>query len=154
MTLDSKPQIGLLIVDLDNTLWDWLTPWSKAMTQLLNEISTQTSVPLDKLNQEVRALHQTKGTVEYSFFVSELPSLRPFIQGATAKARYKNARATFDKALHRYYSTMAHETQLYPSVLSTLLTIRAAGVTIVAYSESGAFHARRRVKRNGLDGVI
>lgn len=74
MTL-SKPQIDLLVTDLDNTLWNWFEMWHVSFEALVVALSDQSGIDRDVLEGEMRQVHQSRGTTEYSFLVDELPSL-------------------------------------------------------------------------------
>ena len=142
-----KPEVGLLVVDLDNTLWDWMGVWAKSFRAMLDQLTAETHLDVVPLKQEIRQVHQKRGTAEYSFLLDELPPLQPFLKGTTARKR-------FPEVLHAQDSTRIHNLQLYPKVLSTLMQIKQSGVTIVAYTESVAYWAEWRIRQTGLDGVI
>lgn len=147
MTPTNKPLVGLLILDLDNTVWDWFDAWHKSMTVMLEELTAATGIPIEVLKAEIRAVHQARGTTEYSWLLDELPSLQPHIGNGTA-------RTAFDGVLHAQNSARKHATKLYPGVMSTLEVVKSHGVKIVAYTESLSFWTEWRVRRTGLDGVI
>jgi phosphoglycolate phosphatase len=142
-----KPKIGLLVVDLDNTLWDWVGVWSRSFDAMLKELLQDPGLEEAQLKKEIRQVHQNRGTTEYSFLLDEIPSLKPYLKGTTTQARFAGA-------LHAQNSARFHSMALYPGVLSTLMRIRQSGVVIVAYTESVAFWAEWRIRRTGLDGVL
>jgi len=147
MTEITKPQVGLLVLDLDNTLWDWVDVWVNSFSALLDGIVAETGLPMDALKAEIASIHQAHGTTEYSLLLDEIPSLRPFLNGQKPSQR-------FEAALHAQNSIRKHQTQLYPTVLPTLLSVKARGVKIVAYTESLSFWTEWRIKLTGLDGLI
>lgn len=142
-----KPQVALLIVDLDNTLWDWVDVWVNSFAALLDALVHDTGLDEELLKKEMRAVHRRRGTTEYSWLLDELPSLSPFLNGQLPHER-------FDSALHAQNSVRKHETQLYPTVLSTLRYLRTRGVKIVGYTESLWFWSEWRIRETGLDGVL
>lgn len=144
---NQKTTVGLLIVDLDNTLWDWAAVWTASFTAMLEEVVGATGLDIAQLKKEIREVHQARGTTEYSFLLREVPSLKKYFSGTTAEKR-------FDRALHAQNSKRFHLTRLYPEVMSTLMRIRSGGVKIIAYTESVAYWAEWRIRRTGLDGVI
>lgn len=145
--VQDKPVVGLLILDLDNTVWEWFDAWHKSFTALLDELTKVTEIPVEQLKSEIRDVHQARGTTEYSWLLDELPSLAPLLAG-------KKASEVFDSVLHAQNSARKRETHLYPGVKSTLEHIRSHGVRIVAYTESLAYWTEWRMRQTELDGVI
>lgn len=143
--IEARPQ--LLITDLDNTLWDWFDAWYVSFTALLNALVEQSGVPRDILEAEIKAVHQRRGTTEYSNLVREVPAL-------VAAAAPLDPAEVYDAALHAQNSARRAATRLYPGVLETLQTLKTVGTRVVAYTESGAFWTEWRIRRTGLDGVI
>ncbi|WP_250444025.1 HAD family hydrolase [Actinotalea sp. C106] len=141
----TQPVINLVVTDLDNTLWDWFGAWYSSFSALLNEVSRLSGVPTPALEEEARKVHQRRRTTEYSYLLNEIPSLL---------ALSKNPLMTYDKALHAQNSARKESTRLYPGVLTTLETIRAAGVPIVGYTESLSFWTEWRIRTLELDGVL
>lgn len=138
---------SLLITDLDNTLWDWFEAWYEAFSALLEGLVQASGVPVETLEREIRAVHQARGTTEYSFLLGEVPSLVDAAAGVGVEKFY-------GEALHAQRSARVRHTRLYPTVLETLTALRSQGVTVVAYTESVAYWTEWRIRRTGLDGVI
>lgn len=137
----------LLVTDLDNTLWDWFGAWHASFSALLDQLTSDTGLPQELLEQEIRLVHQRHGTSEYSLLLDELPSLIKLSVD-------ESPRQVFDKALHAQNSARLKHTTLYPGVRETLVELRERGVTIVAYTESIAYWTGWRIKHTELDGVI
>jgi FMN phosphatase YigB (HAD superfamily) len=116
----ARPAVSVLVMDMDNTLFDWLGMWRQAaFGAMLERLIADSGVPRETLEQEVFALHQRHGTTEYAFAIQELPSLRARHPPEERPARYA--------AAIEAYRTMGRRTlTLYPGVLDTLRTIRAA----------------------------
>ncbi|CPT42956.1 phosphoglycolate phosphatase [Mycobacteroides abscessus subsp. abscessus] len=138
---------SVLITDLDNTLWDWFAAWHDSFAPMLDRLSVLSGIPTNVLEPEIRAIHQLRGTSEYSNLLNELPSLISQGGELTPLERY-------DEAVHVLNSRRLEATQLYPGVKDTLRTLKARGVTIAAYTESVAYWTEWRVKHTGLDGLI
>ena len=143
----SLRRVDLLVTDLDNTLWDWLTPWARSMEALVDGLHSASGVPREQLFKEIHAVHQRFGTVEYSVLVNELPSLG-FTTGTNRAAD------VYDEAVHAQNSARKAQTKLYPGVRATLESIRSAGVPVVAYSEGLEFWTAWRIRTLGLNGLI
>lgn len=147
MTSPQKLQVGLLVIDLDNTLWDWVDVWVESFTALLDGLVEETDLDREVLIAEMRSVHQERGTTEYSLLLDELPSLKPILRG-------RLARDHFGELTHKFNSIRYHKTVLYPGVLPTLMSLKARGVKVVAYTESIAYWTEWRIRRTGLDGMI
>jgi FMN phosphatase YigB (HAD superfamily) len=147
MAPNARPQVGLLILDLDDTVWTWFDAWHSSFTALLDEVKAATGLTDEQLIPAIKSVHEDKGTAEYSWLLDELPLLAPFRKG-------KKARDAFDSALHAQNSARKRETHLYPGVETTLRYAKANGVKIVAYTESLAFWTEWRMRLTRLDGVI
>ncbi len=148
MTTGSKTKATLLVIDLDNTIWDWFDAWYKSFTALLDGLEDATRIPRGELEKHIRPIHQARSTSEYSWLIEELDILKPFVGAGST------LRETFDDAIHRQNSARKSSTRLYPKVLETLLRVKEAGVPIVAYTESISYWTEWRIRVLGLDGVI
>jgi len=144
-TARTRPRISLLITDLDNTLWDWFEAWHASFSALIHEVSRMSGIPVSTLEAESRAVHQRRGTTEYSHLLNELPSLL---------ALTPEPMKEYDQAIHSQNAARKKTTHLYPGVMATLQRLRTKGVPIVGYTESIAFWTEWRMKTTGLDGVL
>lgn len=137
----------VLITDLDNTLFDWVSLWHSCFTAMMTKVEEISGIPFDDLKPEVRAVHQRHGTSEYSFLLEELPSL-------SRKYPNENIVEVLQPAIDAYRTERRRSLALYPSVAETLLKIKGSGAALVGYTESMAFYSNYRMRRLGLDGVF
>ncbi|MDQ1179199.1 HAD family hydrolase [Rhodococcus sp. SORGH_AS_0301] len=137
----------VLVTDLDNTLWDWFEAWFQPFSAMLTRLADLSGVSQDVLEAEIRQVHQARGTTEYSNLLNEIPAL------LTASAPGSPA-DVFDEAQHVLNSRRRTATALYPGVYDALTQIKAAGISIVAYTESTAYWTEWRIKHTNLDGII
>lgn len=143
----SRPRVSLLVTDLDNTLWDWFHMWHTSFSAMLTSLSELSGVSQERLEQEIRQVHQHRGTTEYSLLLDELPSLRERSPG-------RSPMETYDQALYALNSARKHTISLYPGVEKTLRTLKESGVPVAAYTESISFWSEWRIRNTGLDGLI
>jgi phosphoglycolate phosphatase-like HAD superfamily hydrolase len=138
---------SVVVTDLDNTLWDWVELWYRAFRPMLDRLVSDSGVPVEQLEVEIKAVHERHGTAEYAFLIQELPSLQAKHPGADLRSVYKDAidtyRAERNKAL-----------ALYPGVLETLEVLRDKGCLIVGYTESRAYYTQYRMRKLGLDRIF
>lgn len=136
-----------LITDLDNTLYDWVQIWYEGFRALVDSVVIASGIDRDTLLAEIRVVHQHHGTSEYTFLLQELPSLRK-------KHSRDEIPKVYADAIHAHNSARLKALRLYPAVQSTLEHIKTAGATIIAYTESMAFHTNYRIRQLQLDGLI
>jgi len=135
-----------LIVDIDNTVFDWTHFWKEAFGALVESV-LESSPGLDRqrLLDEIRSVHQRVGTSEYAFILQDLrPLLLTFGFDAAAEKR----------AVQAYRDARSVTLQLYPEVSRTLRSVKARGARIIAFTESRSYHTMYRVSAFGLDGVL
>ncbi|MFI6077705.1 HAD family hydrolase [Actinoplanes sp. NPDC051343] len=137
----------ILITDLDNTLWDWFDAWYRSFSAMLAQLTETSGVPQEVLEREIRAIHQERGTTEYSWLIGEIPVL-------IDTAAPADPAVVYDDAVHVLNSQRRATTRLYPGVKEGLMKLRRLDVRIVAYTESVAYWSEWRIRHTGLDGII
>jgi len=143
-----KQQTRCLVVDLDNTLFDWVNIWYKSFTAMLNVLIEETGLPQAQLEAEFKEVHQRHGTSEYAFSLEELESLRPFVSDAAPVTD------RFERAIKEYRFARKDALELYPGVAATLQAVKAKGCLLVGYTESMQFYTNHRVRNLGLDVLL
>jgi len=140
------PSVRLLILDVDNTLFDWFGFWMPSFSSMLDAVVAAARLDRDTLLDEIQAVHKKHGTSEYAFVLQETASIRRL--PAELRARTIEAgRLAFSNARKRH-------SRLYPGIVETLEVIRSNGTSVVAFTESQLFYSTQRLRRFGLDGLI
>jgi FMN phosphatase YigB (HAD superfamily) len=140
----------LLITDLDNTLYDWVTFFTASFRSMVSELTVVLDIPEDVLLEEFKTVHQRYGNSEQPFAVLELPSLkRKFASLSRDEVLNK-----IDPALHRFNSARKRTLTLYRGVSETLTEIRDAGVKIVGHTEAILANSYWRLRTLGIDGYF
>jgi FMN phosphatase YigB (HAD superfamily) len=137
----------VLIVDLDNTLFDWVDIWYRSFKPMLDSLISTSGVSQEVLEGEIKEVFERHGTTEYAFLIEEMPSLR--IAHPTA-----DLTEVYADAIEAYRKGRASALRLYPGVKETLRKLKSRGCTIVGYTESLAFYSAYRVRKLGLDPLI
>ncbi|HZX30186.1 MAG TPA: HAD family hydrolase [Rhodocyclaceae bacterium] len=137
----------LLICDLDNTLYDWVSFFSSSFGAMVARLSDVLEVPQERLLDEFKDVHQKYHNSEHPFALFEI---------ATVQERFGNytrsqLKEKFDDALHEFNRNRKLTLRLYPGVLDTLNELRRQGVTIVGHTEAIAVNAYFRLRTLKID---
>lgn len=143
----TRKVVDTLIIDLDNTIFDWFAVWFASFEPVYNEIIRVTGRPAAEIEADIRAVHQARRTSEYTFLIEEIDALKELRAAG-------DIRNNFHDALELSRRGRDQNLRLYPSVFTCLWDIKKKGTKIVAYTESMGFYSAYRLKRFGLDGVI
>ncbi|MGZ2375984.1 FMN phosphatase YigB (HAD superfamily) [Sinorhizobium medicae] len=143
----TRKTVDTLILDLDNTIFDWFAVWYASFEPIYKEIIRVTGLPPQEIEKNVRAVHQARRTSEYTFLLEELEALKHLRDGEDIRARFHDA---LEESRHGRDKNL----KLYPSVFRCLWDLKKRGTKIIAYTESMGFYSAHRLKRFGLDGVI
>lgn len=142
-----KKVANTLIIDLDNTIFDWFAVWYASFNPIYEEVLRVSNLPAEEIEKDIRSIHQMRRTSEYTFLLEEMKSL--------AEIRKKDdIRIVFQEAIESARQARDQNLKLYPGVFHCLWEIKKRGTKIVAYTESMEFYSAYRLKRFGLDGVI
>jgi phosphoglycolate phosphatase len=137
----------LLIFDLDNTLYDWVTYFATSFRAMLLALAQVLDVGEDQLVSEFKQLHQEYGTSEQPFLMLELPTVRarfPGLSRAQLLHELESARRAFSGARRKTL-------RLYPGVAETLGELYDLGYLFVAHTEASAVNAFYRLRRLDID---
>jgi phosphoglycolate phosphatase-like HAD superfamily hydrolase len=136
-----------LILDVDNTLFDWMSVWNAAFSALLDTVANTAEVR-HALTSRLRALHQRHGSTEYPFVLAELSSIddgQPLMAFPPEQLR---------EAAARYRAAAEAALTTYPLVRETLTWFGTRGTAIVAVSDTRVDVTGPRMRQLGLDGLV
>lgn len=139
--------VDTLILDLDNTIFDWFAVWYASFEPVYNEILEVSDKSADEVEADIRRVHQTRRTSEYTFLIEEIDALEKIRKSGDIREAFKNT-------LEQSRRGRNNELKLYPNIFRCLWDLKNKGTKIVAYTESMSFYSAYRLKRFGLDGVI
>ncbi len=139
--------VSVIIVDLDNTLFDWVRIWHKPFEAMLNQLVAKSQIDKDKLLEEIKVVFTKHATCEYAFLIQELPSL-------VASHPGEDLTEVYASAVEAYREARKEVLEMYPDVEETLQTLKDKGCLIVGYTESQAFYTNYRMKAFGLDRIL
>jgi phosphoglycolate phosphatase len=73
--LSSGRRTSLIVLDIDNTIFDWVTYYTNAFWAMLDSVSKTIGVPASVLAEESKHVFEAHGSIEYPFVIQELPSV-------------------------------------------------------------------------------
>lgn len=135
----------LLVLDIDNTLFDWLPYYAESNTAVLKTLAELITVPFPQLVEEFKQLmeHFDRNN---SFVLPQLPSLAQMPTRPDSAMICQQCTAVF---LQKANAALTP----YPGVKTTLATIKCnhPHIKIVALTDSPALEAVWKITRLGLD---
>ena len=72
--------VELIVLDVDNTLFDWVNYYTPAMESLLEEVSKITKIKVELLTAEAKKVFSELGSIQHPFPIQRLPSVLSLYQ--------------------------------------------------------------------------
>lgn len=132
----------LLVTDLDNTLYDWVTYYAHAFRALSDALVEDLGVDREALLDEFKTVHQQHGDSEYPLAPLELPSVRARYGELSEEA----LRRAIGHAFVAFERARSEHLRLYEGVQRTLAALQSAGVLVVGHTEAMAENAFNRLE--------
>ena len=148
--MKKKPHIELLIVDLDNTLYNWIGFFVPAFYQMIDVAVEILNVDRETLLTDIQFVHQKYGNSEHPFALLETEIVKNRFPG---KSRAELAKL-LDPAFHAFNKKRKELLRLFPGVLETLQFIHESGCKIVAYTEADVRNSMFRIEALGIRQYI
>lgn len=131
----------LVITDLDNTLYDWVTYFSRSFDAMVTELEDLIDVEREQLLAEFKEVHQRYGNTEQPFAILELPSVQDAFQTDSREELVEKV----DPCLKAFNIARKHHLKLYDSVEDTLNDLNEQGHQIVGHTEAIAINSYYRL---------
>lgn len=139
---------ALVVVDIDNTLFDWVRYYVHAFEALMGCVEAVVKVPYATLAEEAKEVFIAHGSIEYPFLVQELPSVVAHY-GEQIDKMLRDvvgpARDAFNKAASLHLKPYAG----VPETLA-LLRHRHRGVPLVALTDAPRYVAMWKLNKLGI----
>lgn len=148
--MTSKPHIRLVITDLDNTLYDWVTYFVSAFYGMIEVASRLLDADQEKLLDDIREVHQRNHDSEQAFALLETKTV---LERYGKLSRFERMQA-LDEAFHKFNSIRDKTLKLYPGVLETLETINKSGCRAVAHTEANLNNAMFRMQKMNIEKFL
>jgi FMN phosphatase YigB (HAD superfamily) len=133
----------LLITDLDNTLYDWVTFYATSFQAMVEELARTLGVDEGVLVAEFKALHQQYGTSEPPFAMLQLPSVKNKFPGLSRQELMER----LPDPIAAFSSARTQSLTLYPGVAETLWQLKARGTIVVGHTEAIEENATHRLRK-------
>lgn len=140
----------LLITDLDNTLYDWVTYFANSFGVMAKCLAETLDIPIDQVLDEFKTVHQWYHNSEQPFALFEIASVRERY-GHLQRADLKRQ---LDSAMYKFNKKRREHLCLYPNVEDTLLRLHRRGVRIVGHTEAIAVNAYFRLRFLKIDKLF
>jgi FMN phosphatase YigB (HAD superfamily) len=146
----SRPQIRLLVTDLDNTLYDWITFFSEAFSRMVAVASEMLEVSEEQLLDELRGVHQESGNTEQPFALAYTRTVCERLPDRSLAERVK----AMGPAFEAFNQVRRERLVLYPGVRETLREVQRRGVPIVGLTDAMWPNAHFRLRLLGIEEVF
>jgi phosphoglycolate phosphatase-like HAD superfamily hydrolase len=142
-----RDQQLLVVTDVDNTLYDWVSLWYGAYNALLRTLSAKTQRTTEYWVAQTHAVHVRRSATECPSVLCDLAAAATWPPGLDAAHVMPAAAAA-------YRDYWDHHLTTYPGVREALADLAQQGHVVVAYTEGDVSIAATRLARLGLAGVI
>jgi FMN phosphatase YigB (HAD superfamily) len=146
----SHPTISLIVIDLDNTIYDWLTAFVPAFYAMVHEAAPLIGVDKEELLDDLQAVHRKHGDSEHPFALLETRA----VQKKFGQRSKKEISQILDPAFHAFNRLRKHNLKLYEGVYQTLEQLSRDHVPVVAYTDARVINSLFRLKRLGVKPFI
>ena len=143
-------RINALIVDMDNTLYDWVSYFVPAIQAMLNVAARLLNVSDHVLRADLRAVHVAHGNTEHPFALLETRTVRQSLPDLDVKQRH----AVLLPAFAAFNTIRDDRLHLYPGVDETLRSIRATGCRVIGHTEATDVNIASRARMLGLSTTL
>lgn len=138
--------IKLLVCDLDNTLYDWVSYFVPSFYAMVDKATDILTCNKETLLDDFREVHQRHHDSEHPFSLLETKTVLRKYPGKSREEVYSE----LNDAFYAFNSARKRNLILHEGVMETLEAIRAQGITLVAHTDSQLFGTVDRLRRLGL----
>ncbi len=143
VTIVSKfPLIHLVVTDLDNTLYDWVSAFVPPFYAMVEKASEILEVDPEQLLDELKVVHQRHHNSEHPFALLETVT----VQKQFPRKSRSELREILNDAFYSFNKLRKRNLKLYSGVSKTLDEIHSRGCRIVAHTEARRENILHRIK--------
>lgn len=141
------PPIQLVVLDLDNTLYDWIGFYIPSFLVMVRELSNATGISEPELKSSFKRVHERHGSSEYAFAIEELDVLKTTVSDLDTRKVFER----YGTAIEAFRDTRRKTLRLYDGVTETLQYLRSTNKKLVAVTDATMYYAVRRLKDLGIE---
>ncbi len=143
--MNNKP--NLLVCDLDNTLYDWVSYFVPSFYAMIDRLIDITEWDREEVLSQFQRVHQKHHDAEHPFSLLEIDLVK---EEFPTKGGAKQAKEQFDEAFYAFNSSRKRILACYPGVVRGLEILRENDITLVAHTESKLHAVIDRLRRLDL----
>lgn len=142
-----KKNKTVLIVDLDNTIYDWVSYFVPSFYAMVEVAVQIIGCNKDELLDDLQKVHQFHHDSEHPFALLETKTIKETYIGKSSS----QIKMELDPAFYAFNKTRKENLHLYDSVFETLQFLNDKNIKIVAYTESKYFSVIDRLRKLRVD---
>ena len=142
--------IKLVIIDLDNTLYNWVDFYVPSFNAMVKELSRLTGIDEKVLRESFKRVHKKHKTTEYAFSIQELDVLSEINAGLSVREILQK----YDSAIKAFRVMRKKTLHLYDGVVETLKNLRSVGRKVVGHTDAMMVPVMLRVRQLGVENLI
>jgi FMN phosphatase YigB (HAD superfamily) len=137
-------------MDLDNTIYDWLTAFVPAFYAMVHEAVPLLGVDEEELLDDLQAVHRKHGDSEHPFALLETRA----VQKRFGQKPQREIAQILDPAFHAFNRLRKQNLRLYDGAYETLEQLSRDRVPVVAYTDARVINCLFRLRRLGVKNFI
>lgn len=142
--------VRALILDLDNTLYDWVAYFVPAVQAMVTVAARLIDVTEEELRRDLQLVHRGHGNTEHPFALIETAAVERRLPGMSPRERH----ARLLPAFAAFNEIRRNHLRLYPGVEGTLRAVKSTGCRIVGHTEAKDVNISSRARTLGLDAML
>jgi FMN phosphatase YigB (HAD superfamily) len=144
------PPIRTVILDLDNTLYDWVGFYIPSFSAMVRVLSKVSGINEHELMASFKRVHELHKSTEYAFAIEELDVLK----SKTGKMSTREVFENYGTAIEAFRETRGKTLHLYGGVAETLRDLKSGARSLVAVTDATMYYAVRRLKDLGIEQMF
>lgn len=140
------PKFRLVVCDLDNTLYDWVSYFVPSFYAMVDKVTEITDWDREQLLDEFQIVHQKHHDSEHPFALLETALVNEMFPDGDLRA----AKEHFDDAFHAFNAMRKQKLGTFPRVHETLNILRTNQIRLVAHTEAKLHAVVDRLRRLDL----
>ncbi|MBN1654288.1 MAG: HAD family hydrolase [Deltaproteobacteria bacterium] len=142
-----KPAIRMVVTDLDNTLYDWVTFFTASFYRMVDVAAEKLGVTRDRLLDELREVHRSHRNSEQPFALLETSAVKSRYPNATRSELAKEFRPVFQE----FNRVRKEKLKLYAGVEETLQRLQRNRIQVIGHTEATVPNALYRLRALELE---